>query len=102
MNVHTQVPVIDPATVVIAALRREVAVIDRAGAVEDEPTEHAAWARWSAANALLERTDPTSIDGVISYLRYVIEEDDKGTDISCLVPMLHAAVRGLCKMREAA
>jgi hypothetical protein len=101
MTMHIQTPVIDPATAVIATLRREILNIDQAAKSDNDPAEQAAWVRWNAANAALAHTEPTTIDGVISYLQYIIDEDDNGTDLSCLVSMLSAAVRGLQKMRAA-
>lgn len=93
---------IDPVTVSIATLRLEEGKIDRAAEIGDEEAERIAWEEWNKANDVLRNTEPTSLDGVISALLYIIEEDEDGTDITCFIPTMQAAIRGLRKMRVTA
>lgn len=112
MNAHipataygTTTPALDPVTIAlsryIGANAAWASVYGQLAEGDDEAYALLLEKEMAEANEALKSAEPTSLEGVIATLRYIIEEEENGVDITCFIPMMESAIRGLNKMRRA-
>lgn len=105
MNAHTLLNTIalpatmDPARAAVVRHRMALELSYRVSDNKIEGAELLAHAECVQSLEALNTTEPTTIDGVIAYLDYLIEEINEGCDIDGYGGMLESAIRGLRKMR---